>query len=194
LQHSTAPSLDHVPLVARGAEVAQKSVQGLLLKPMGPKTPQTPPNPAKPIQNTPRTTSLRVLGAFGRVWRWFRWVFGWFGGFWDPVDFNKACFTQGQPALCFSTKLEACTGISVNTERYSHFDRKTTSSVCLPSLRMGNENCNCYLVFGRFPVKLGPETRSNGSGSKHGVERTQIWPRRPIIRPVRDHVLARTHN
>ncbi len=26
--------------------------------------------------------------------------------------------------------------------------------------------------FGRFPAKPGPETRSNGSGSKNGVERT----------------------
>jgi hypothetical protein len=43
----------------------------------------------------------------------------------------------------------------------------------LPSLRIGNGNCNLYLVFGRFPAELGPETRSNGSGSKNGAERTQ---------------------
>ena len=30
-----------------------------------------------------------------------------------------------------------------------------------------------YLVFGRFPAELGPETRSNGSGSKNGAEGTQ---------------------
>ena len=29
------------------------------------------------------------------------------------------------------------------------------------------------LVFGRFPAELGPETRSNGSGSKNGAGRTQ---------------------
>ncbi len=50
------------------------------------------------------------------------------------------------------------------------------------------------LVFGRFPAELGPETRANGSGSKNGAERTQHEPRRPIIRPSRDHVLVRTHN
>ena len=39
----------------------------------------------------------------------------------------------------------------------------------LPSLTIGNENY-LYLVFGRFPAELGPETRSNGSGSKNGAE------------------------
>ncbi len=35
-----------------------------------------------------------------------------------------------------------------------------------------NKNYNCYLVFGRFPAELGPETRSNGPGSKNGAEST----------------------
>ncbi len=29
-----------------------------------------------------------------------------------------------------------------------------------------------FILFGLFPAKLGPETRSNGSGSKNGAERT----------------------
>ncbi len=29
-----------------------------------------------------------------------------------------------------------------------------------------------FVSFGQFPAKLGPETRSNGSGSKNGAERT----------------------
>jgi hypothetical protein len=62
----------------------------------------------------------------------------------------------------------------------------------LPWLRTGNANYNFYLVFGRFPAELGPETRSNGSGSKNVAERTQNWPRRPILRPFRDHFLVRT--
>jgi hypothetical protein len=32
------------------------------------------------------------------------------------------------------------------------------------------------LVFGRFPAELGPETRSNGSGSENGAERTENQP------------------
>ncbi len=43
----------------------------------------------------------------------------------------------------------------------------------LPSLRIGNTNQNYYLIFGRFAAELGPETRSIGSGSKDGAERTQ---------------------
>ncbi len=46
------------------------------------------------------------------------------------------------------------------------FGREVLISVC-------NINYKLYLVFGRFPVELGPETRSNGSGSKNGAERTQ---------------------
>ncbi len=65
-------------------------------------------------------------------------------------------------------------------------------AVCLPHI--GNDNYNLCLVFGRFPAELGPETRSNESGSKNGAERTQNLPRRPILRPVRDHCLVRTHN
>ena len=42
----------------------------------------------------------------------------------------------------------------------------------LPSLRTGNKNDNVYLFFCRFPAELGPETRSYGSGSKNGAERT----------------------
>ncbi len=45
--------------------------------------------------------------------------------------------------------------------------------IYLPSFRIGNQNYNLYLVSGRFPAELGPETRSNGSGSKNGAERTQ---------------------
>ncbi len=43
----------------------------------------------------------------------------------------------------------------------------------IPSLGIGNKNHNFYLVFGRFPAELGPETRSNGSGSKNGAGRTR---------------------
>ena len=42
----------------------------------------------------------------------------------------------------------------------------------LPSLRISNKNYNLYLFVGRFPAELGPETHSNGSGSKNGAERT----------------------
>ena len=42
------------------------------------------------------------------------------------------------------------------------------------------------MVFGRSPAALGPETRSDGSGSKHGAERTQSEPRKPSIRAFRD--------
>ncbi len=50
---------------------------------------------------------------------------------------------------------------------------RTRVRVYLPSLSIGNKNYNFRLVFGRFPAELGPETRSNGSGSKNGAERTQ---------------------
>ncbi len=40
-------------------------------------------------------------------------------------------------------------------------------------LGLGTRTCNFDLVFGRFPAELGPETRSNGSGSKKGAERNQ---------------------
>ncbi len=53
--------------------------------------------------------------------------------------------------------------------------------VYLPLLRTGDNNYNLYLVFGRFPAELGPETRSSGSGSKNGEERTQNEPRRPAV-------------
>ena len=43
----------------------------------------------------------------------------------------------------------------------------------LLELGIGNANYNLYLVFGRFPAERGPETRSNGPGSKNGAERTQ---------------------
>ncbi len=42
------------------------------------------------------------------------------------------------------------------------------------------------LGFGRVPAELGPETRSNGSGSTNGPERTQHQHRRLILRPFRD--------
>ncbi len=41
------------------------------------------------------------------------------------------------------------------------------------SLRIGITNYKFHLAFGGFPAELGPETRSNGSGSKNGAERTQ---------------------
>jgi hypothetical protein len=41
-------------------------------------------------------------------------------------------------------------------------------------------------------IYVGPETRSNGSGSKHGAECTQNQPRRPSIRPKNG--AERTHN
>ena len=43
----------------------------------------------------------------------------------------------------------------------------------LPSLRINNKNYSFCLVFGRLPAELGPETRSNGSGSRNGAESTQ---------------------
>ncbi len=61
-------------------------------------------------------------------------------------------------------------------------------------LRVGHENYDFYLVFGWVPAELGPETRSNGWGSKNDAERTQNQPRRPILRPFRDHLLVQTHN
>ncbi len=64
----------------------------------------------------------------------------------------------------------------------------------LPSIKKGNNKFNLYLFLGRFPAELGPETRYNGSGSKNGAERTQNWPRRPILKPFRDHFLVRTRN
>ncbi len=45
------------------------------------------------------------------------------------------------------------------------------SHVDLPSL--SNTNCNLSLVLDRLPAGLGPETRTNGSGSESGAERTQ---------------------
>jgi hypothetical protein len=63
----------------------------------------------------------------------------------------------------------------------------------LPSCRIGKENYNCYLVFGTFLAELGPESRSYGSGSNNGAERTQNQPRGQIPRPSRDHVLVRSH-
>ncbi len=48
-----------------------------------------------------------------------------------------------------------------------------TLALYLPSLRIGEKNNNVYLVVGRFPAELGTETRSNGSGTKNGSERTQ---------------------
>ncbi len=59
----------------------------------------------------------------------------------------------------------------------------------LPSLRIGNTHYNCYLFFVRFPAELGPETRSNGPGSKHGLECTHNWHRMPILMPFRDNFL-----
>ncbi len=50
---------------------------------------------------------------------------------------------------------------------------KNPAVLDLPSLRLCNENYKFYFVFGQFPAELGPETRSNGSGSKNGAERTQ---------------------
>ncbi len=51
----------------------------------------------------------------------------------------------------------------------------------LHSLRIGIKNYNLCLIFGRFPAELGPETRSNGPGSKNGAERTQNSTRREIL-------------
>ena len=64
-----------------------------------------------------------------------------------------------------------------------------------------NKKCNfvrrhritiIIFIFGfcRFPAELGPETRSNGSGSKDGAERNENQPRRPSLRPFRDHFPA----
>ena len=43
-------------------------------------------------------------------------------------------------------------------------------------LRLGDANYNLYLVIGRFPAELGPETRSNGSGSKMVQKAPKISP------------------
>ncbi len=47
-------------------------------------------------------------------------------------------------------------------------------------------------ILSRFPTKLVTGTRCIGSSSKNGVECAQNSPRRPIIRPFRDHVLVRS--
>ena len=46
------------------------------------------------------------------------------------------------------------------------------------------------LGFGRFPAELGPETRSKGSGSKNGAERTQNQPRGLIRMSFRDNFVV----
>ena len=74
------------------------------------------------------------------------------------------------------------------------FPRKASGLLSSPSLRMGNEDFNLYLVFDRFPAELGPETRSNGSGLTNGADRTQNEPRRPIINQFINHSLVQTHN
>jgi hypothetical protein len=50
-----------------------------------------------------------------------------------------------------------------------------------------NQNYNNHLVFGQLPAELGPETRSNGSGSKNGADTTQNYPQGPIPRPFREN-------
>ncbi len=45
----------------------------------------------------------------------------------------------------------------------------------------GSTNYNFYFGFGRFAAELGPESRSNGSGSKTGVERTYNQPCNPGV-------------
>ena len=51
-----------------------------------------------------------------------------------------------------------------------------------------------FPILGKFPTELGPETHSNGSGSRNGAEHIQTQPRKPIIRPFRDHVLVHIHS
>ena len=51
-----------------------------------------------------------------------------------------------------------------------------------------------WLLTGFRPNLAPRPTRSNGSGSKNGAERIQKMFRKPIIRPFRDHFMARTHN
>ena len=46
-------------------------------------------------------------------------------------------------------------------------------SAVVPAVRIVDKNYYFYFVFGRCPAELGPETRSNGSGSKNGAEHTQ---------------------
>ncbi len=50
--------------------------------------------------------------------------------------------------------------------------REEKSNMTL-SFRIGNTNYDFYLVFGRFPAELGPETLAIGSGSKNNAERNQ---------------------
>jgi len=47
--------------------------------------------------------------------------------------------------------------------------------------------CGAGGAFGPFMAELGPGTPLNGSGPKNGAERAQQQPRRPILRPFRDH-------
>ena len=48
----------------------------------------------------------------------------------------------------------------------------TESDSNLSNNQTQNKNYNLSLVFCHFPARLGPETRSNGSSSKNGAERT----------------------
>ncbi len=52
-------------------------------------------------------------------------------------------------------------------------DFRPAQNSCIKNPGVNNDNSNFYLVFGRFPAELGPETRSNGSGSENGAERLQ---------------------
>ncbi len=97
--------------------------------------------------------------------------------------------------LCSGFALDRRSRASPN-DPYDTYKRQSGTSSsgrvsAVPSCGSGNTNYNFYLVFDRFPAELGPETPSNVSGSKNGAERTQNQPRRPMLRPFRDHFPVR---
>jgi hypothetical protein len=58
-------------------------------------------------------------------------------------------------------------GLSVGTDRNKARKFKLGNTNLHP-LSIGNTNYNLHFVFGQCPADIGPETRSDGSGSKNG--------------------------
>ena len=87
-------------------------------------------------------------------------------------------------------------GPTIKIKNVSLSEGKYTACVSLTYLRLEYVITIIILIlfFGRFPAELGPETFLNESGAENGAEITQNYPRRPILRPFRDHFLVRTHN
>ena len=62
----------------------------------------------------------------------------------------------------------------------------------LPSFRISIIQIIIVILgLGRCPAELGPETRSNGSGSENIAERPPNDSRIPILKPFREHVVVR---